>query len=116
MLTEMADGDPLASPHAAMALVAALVLGPSLGRGGQALLGVLLLLYLQTIAAQHAATQRSRLELHTLRALSHRSAAPVPRHTPHATHNAPRTTHGAPPLCAGGSWSDGTSRRRGSMR
>ena len=47
MLTEMADGDPLASPHAAVALVAALVLGPSLGRGGQALLGVLLLLYLQ---------------------------------------------------------------------
>jgi hypothetical protein len=47
MLTEMADGDPLASPHAAVALVAALALGPSLGRGGQALLGVLLLLYLQ---------------------------------------------------------------------
>ena len=36
-----------ASPHAAVALVAALALGPSLGRGGQALLGVLLLLYLQ---------------------------------------------------------------------
>ena len=47
MLTEMADGDPLASPHAAVALVAALALGPSLGRGGQVLLGVLLLLYLQ---------------------------------------------------------------------
>jgi hypothetical protein len=130
MLTEMADGDPLASPHAAVALVAALALGPSLGRGGQALLGVLLLLYLQvtptrnsslltltptltrtpndppaaalcpqTIAAQHAATQRSRLELHTLKALSHRSAAAVPRHThhtPRATHHAPRATHHAP--------------------
>lgn len=47
MLTEMADGDPLASPHAAVALVAALALGPSLGRGGQVLLGVLLLLYLR---------------------------------------------------------------------
>ena len=124
MLTEMADGDPLASPHAAVALVAALALGPSLGRGGQALLGVLLLLYLQTIAAQHAATQRSRLELHTLRALSHRSAAAVPRHTPHATRHAPRATRHAPhtvvtaaaALCAGGSWSDGTSPRRGSMR
>ena len=102
MLTEMADGDPLASPHAAVALVAALVLGPSLGRGGQALLGVLLLLYLQTIAAQHAATQRSRLELHTLRALSHRSAAAEPRHTPHATRHAPRATRHAPRATHGG--------------
>jgi len=63
-------GEPLASPHAALALLAAAALAPSLGRGGQALLVLVLLLYLQSVAAYHATVQQQRIERHTLRALS----------------------------------------------
>eukprot|EP00908_Phaeocystis_cordata_P013662 Transcript_24725.p1 GENE.Transcript_24725~~Transcript_24725.p1 ORF type:complete len:548 (-),score=116.38 Transcript_24725:478-2121(-) len=65
-----AEGAPLASPHAALALLAAVALGPQLGRGGQALLLALLLLYFQSMAAQHNTMQRQRLEVETQRQLA----------------------------------------------
>ena len=63
-------GEPLASPHATLALLAAATLAPSLGRGGQALLVLVLLLYLQSVASYHATVQQQRVERHTLRALT----------------------------------------------